>query len=126
MMTPPPVTILNPNLPADPDSVARAIAALVTIVDGARIRTEAGESIDLAGFDAGVRALCTAVGHLDPAAGQRLVPSLVGLSQALDTLAAQLKRRKHDADEQARRRAEGTPAPARVAETYRSTNQRGT
>ena len=106
MTAPSPVTISNPDLPTDPNAIAQAIEDLAATIDAARLRTEAGNTVDLTGLDERVRTLCAAIGSLDQAAARPLLPLLVTLNGTLDTLETLLKRGNRPGEDLARRGAD--------------------
>jgi hypothetical protein len=116
------VTLPNPERPVDREAIAQAIEALAATVGAARARVEAGDLIDLAGLDDRVGSICAGISGLDGTAARALLPQLMKLTGALDTLEELLKRQPRRADDlpEARRRVEAASAPARAADAYRT------
>ncbi|HYH20902.1 MAG TPA: hypothetical protein VD995_20030 [Azospirillum sp.] len=71
-------------------AIHHELAAVAAALDEARAQAESGATIDLAGLDARVAALCGAVQALPRDAGQGLLNDLESLLGAVNALAATL------------------------------------
>ena len=105
------IAVANPELAANIDAIAAAVADLTATLDGARGRLEAGEAILLDGLEARMAAIHAAVAQVrgDEAAA-RLLPSLQTLAESLERLEGALKARVP--------RPAPTAPPRKAAEAY--------
>jgi len=72
------------------ESIHTELAAVAAALDAARAQAESGATVDLAGLDARVAALCGAVRALPKDDGRGLLNDLEALLGAVDALAATL------------------------------------
>ena len=82
----------------DPDtnplvSVRHSLADIMQVIQSAHVQMTAGRSIDLAGMDRRVGALCAQALALPPPMARETLPDLQGLREAMDGLIDQLRRR---------------------------------
>ena len=100
-----------------PEALQRDLAEVSVAVDSARRTVEHGDFVDLAGLDARVGRLCSAIKDLPKDQGRGFERSLLGLVDDLTRLTDQLAEQR----EQVRQSLVGTSSHKQAASAYRKT-----
>lgn len=77
--------------PKNPEDIQKGLEEILRYVQEAETRVQRGESVDLAGMDEKVAAICMAIEQSDPETGKNTEALLADLVEKLDGLANAIK-----------------------------------